>query len=73
MVKLDVTRIAVLTPATKTGMWNGDGGHAWWPTTRTKKCAVKTEPNSITSEAINRNIPSTRASTRELWCAGGGP
>jgi hypothetical protein len=35
-------------------------------TTRTKKYAVKNEPNSITSEAMNRSIPSTDALTREL-------
>ena len=27
MVKLDVTRIAVLTPAMNTGRWNGGSGH----------------------------------------------
>ena len=26
-MKLDVTRIAVFTPATKTGKWYGSGGH----------------------------------------------
>ena len=37
-VKLDVTRIAVLTPATYTGRWYGSGGHSGaLLTTRTKK------------------------------------
>jgi hypothetical protein len=61
-----VTRIAVLTPATKTGSSNGYGGHAMPLTTRTKKYAVKNEPKSITSEAMNSSIPSTEALTREL-------
>ena len=29
IVKLDVTRMEVLTNATNTGRWNGGGGHAW--------------------------------------------
>jgi hypothetical protein len=69
IVKLEVTRMAVLTPATKTGNSKGSGGHvsgALGLTTRTKKYAVKNEPNSIASEAMKRNIPRTRASTREL-------
>jgi hypothetical protein len=33
---------------------------------------VKKEPKSMISEAMKRNIPSVRASTRELWCATGG-
>ena len=66
IVKLDVTRIAVLIPATKIGRWNCGGGHAMPLTTRTKKYAVKKEPKSITSEAMKRNIPSTDALTREL-------
>jgi hypothetical protein len=38
IVKLDVSRIAVFTPATKTGRWNGGGGHSAGPdTTRAKK------------------------------------
>ena len=40
IVKLEVTRIAVFTPATKTGKWYGSGGHsagALGLTTRTKK------------------------------------
>jgi hypothetical protein len=39
-VKLEVTRITVLTPATKIGKWNGAGGQwdgAAGLTTRTKK------------------------------------
>ena len=73
IVKLEVTRIAVFTPATKTGSWNGGGGHGEPLTTRTKKYAVKNEPKSMISDAMKRNIPSTRASTRELWFAIGGP
>ncbi len=42
-------------------------------TTRTKKYAVKNAPKSMTSDAMKRNIPSTRESTRELWLATGGP
>jgi hypothetical protein len=39
IVKLEVRRTAVLTPATKTGRWNGGSGHgcASGLTTRTKK------------------------------------
>jgi hypothetical protein len=38
MVKLDVSRIAVFTPATKTGRWKPSGGHVGASlTTRTKK------------------------------------
>ena len=40
IVKLEVTRIAVFTPATKTGKWYGSGGHSLGAsgfTTRTKK------------------------------------
>jgi hypothetical protein len=68
MVKLEVRRMAVLTPATKTGRWKPAGGHsAGSTTTRTKKSAVKNEPNSIVSDAMNRNIPRMGALTRELW------
>jgi hypothetical protein len=42
-------------------------------TTRTKKYAVKKAPNNIASEAMNRNIPSVAASSRELRFAMGGP
>ena len=42
-------------------------------TTRTKKYAVKNEPKSMISDAMKSSIPSVRASTRELWCAVGGP
>ncbi len=76
MVKLEVTRIAVLTPATNTGNSKGGGGHvagAVGFTTRTKKYTVKKAPNSIASEAMNRNIPSVVGSSRELRFAGGGP
>jgi hypothetical protein len=76
MVKLDVTRMAVFTPATKTGKWYGSGGHsegALGFTTRTKKYALKNDPKSIASEAMKRSIPSTRASMRELLWASGGP
>jgi hypothetical protein len=34
---------------------------------------VKNEPKSMTSDAMKRSIPSVGASTRELWCAIGGP
>ncbi len=64
--------MAVFTNATNTGRWNWGGGHGSWLTTRMKKYAVKNEPKSITSEAMNRNIPSVPASTRELRCATGG-
>ena len=37
IVKLDVTRIAVLTPATKTGRWNGGSGQGSLPETLMKK------------------------------------
>ncbi len=75
MVKLDVSSTAVLMPATKTGRWYGGSGHgsASGFTTRMKKYIVKNEPNSIASEAMKRNIPSTVELTRELWFAIGGP
>jgi hypothetical protein len=76
IVKLEVTRIAVFTPATKTGKWYCSGGHvsgALGFTTRTKKYAAKKEPKSMISDPMKRSIPSVRGSTRELWCAGGGP
>jgi hypothetical protein len=75
-VKLDVTRIAVLTLATKTGNSYGGGGQtagASGLTTRTKKYAVKKAPKSIASEAMKRNMPSVVGSRRELRFAGGGP
>ena len=58
----------MFTPATKTGRWNGGGGHgsASGLTTRTKKYTVKNEPKSIASEAMKRNMPSTVELTREL-------
>jgi hypothetical protein len=68
-VKLEVTRIAVLTPATNTGKWYGSGGHsagALGLTTLTKKYAAKNEPKSMISDPMKRSIPSVRASTREL-------
>ncbi len=37
IVKLDVTRMSVLTPATNFGSSNCAGGHGWFPDTRTKK------------------------------------
>ena len=73
MVKLDVTRISVLTPATNTGRWNPCGGQGWWLTTRMKKYAVKNDPKSMISEPMKSSIPSTRESMRELTFAGGGP
>jgi hypothetical protein len=73
MVKLEVTRITVFTPATKTGRWKGGVGHAVPAETRTKKYAVKKAPKSITSEAMKRKMPRIGASTRELRCAIGGP
>jgi hypothetical protein len=69
IVKLDVTRIAVFTPATKTGKWYGSGGQwsgALGLTTRTKKYAAKNEPKSMISDPMKSSIPSVRASTREL-------
>ena len=66
IVNDDVTRIAVLTPATKTGSSNGGVGHGMPLTTRTKKYAVKNEPKSMISDAMNSSIPSTDALTREL-------
>src|SRR5207244_8795783 len=48
IVKLDVTRMTVFTNATKTGRWNGGGGHAWGVTTRREQDDVKTERKSIT-------------------------
>ena len=72
IVKLDVTRMHVLTSATKTGRWNGGVGQGVPLTTRTKKYAVKNEPKSMISDAMKRSIPSTRASTRELTFATGG-
>jgi hypothetical protein len=42
-------------------------------TTRMKKYAAKNDPKSMISEPMNMSIPSTRASTRELWLAAGGP
>ncbi len=76
IVKLDVTRIAVLTLATKTGNSYGGGGQvdgASGLTTRTKKYAVKKAPNSIASEAMKRNMPSVAGSSRDERLAGGGP
>src|ERR1700756_1623300 len=64
-VKLDVTRMHVFTNATNTGSWKGGVGHGTPFTTRTKKYAVKNEPNSITSEAMKRNIPRTPGVIRE--------
>ena len=66
IVKEDVTRMHVLTNATKIGRWNGGVGHAVPATTRTKKYAVKNAPKSMISEPMNRNIPSTLGDTREL-------
>jgi hypothetical protein len=65
-VKLEVTRMHVLISATKTGMWNGGVGHGVPLTIRTKKYAVKNEPNSMISEAMKRNMPSTPGVIREL-------
>src|SRR5207248_8478645 len=73
IVKLEVTRMIVLIPATKTGSSYGGVGHGVPAATRTKKYAVKNEPKSMISDAMKRNIPSVRASTRELWWAAGGP
>src|SRR6266536_1280022 len=50
-VKLDETRIAVLTPATPTGRLRPAGGQGpELATTRTKKYEAKNAPKSITSE-----------------------
>ena len=76
IVKLDVTRIAVLTPATNFGNSYGGGGQiaeASGLTTRTKKYAAKNEPNSIASEPMKRNIPRIVGSILELRFAIGGP
>jgi hypothetical protein len=56
----------VLIPATKTGRWRPGVGQGVPAATRTKKYAVKNEPKSMISDAMKRNIPSVRASTREL-------
>ena len=66
IVKLEVTRIAVLTPATNTGSSKGGCGHGSPFTTRTKKYAVKNEPNSMISDAMKSSIPSTEELMREL-------
>jgi hypothetical protein len=69
IVRLDVSRIEVFTAATNTGRWTPSGGHdpgASGFTTRAKKYAVKNDPNSITSDAMKRNMPSTAGVTREL-------
>src|SRR5262249_21263912 len=69
IVKLEVTRMQVLTPATNTGNSYGGGGQvlgALGFTTRTKKYAAKKEPKSMISDPMKRSIPSVRASTREL-------
>jgi hypothetical protein len=69
IVKLDVTRMHVLTPATNTGNSYGGGGHsagALGLTTRTKKYTAKNDPKSMISEPMKSSIPSVLASTREL-------
>ena len=58
--------------ATATGNSNGSGGQGSFCTTRTKKYAVKNDPNSIASEMMKSSTPSSWASMRELWCASGG-
>ena len=73
IVKLEVTRISVLIPATYTGSEYGGVGHGTPFTTRTKKYIAKNEPKTITSEAMNRNMPRTSRLTFELACAIGGP
>ena len=52
----------MFTPATNTGRWYGGSGHgsASGLTTRMKKYAVKKAPKSIASDAMKRNMPSTR-------------
>ena len=60
-MKLDVTRIAVLIPATNTGRWNAGGGHWRAGDDPVKKYAVKNEPKSITSDAMKSSIPSVGA------------
>jgi hypothetical protein len=65
-VKLEVTSIAVFTPATNFGSSNGGSGHSAFPLTRTKKYAVKNEPKSMISDAMKSSIPRTAGSTREL-------
>ncbi len=73
IVNDEVTRMQVFTPATNTGRWSPSVGQSVPLTTRTKKYAVKNAPKSMISDAMKRSIPSTRASTRELWLATGGP
>src|SRR5262245_62315564 len=73
IVKLDVTRMAVLTPATKTGRCSPGGGQGYSFTTRMKKYAVKNDPKSMISEPMKSSIPSTREAIREDTYAGGGP
>ncbi len=72
-MKLEVTRIAVFTPATKTGTSMGGCGHGIPLTTRPKNYAVKKAPNSLISAAMKSSIPSTEELMRELWFAIGGP
>ena len=58
-MKLEETRIAVLTPATATGSSKPSGGQLpSLATTRRKKYEAKKAPNSITSETMNSSTPS---------------
>src|SRR5579884_241443 len=61
----EVTRMHVLMNATYTGRWYGGVGHGVPLTMRTKKYAVKNAPNSMISDAMKRNIPSTLGEIRD--------
>ena len=66
-VKLEETRIAVLTPATETGRSMPSGGQGpSLATTRRKKYEAKNAPNSMISEMMKSRIPSVWRSIREL-------
>jgi hypothetical protein len=67
IVNDEVMRIAVFTPATKTGRWKPSGGHCVTSglTTRTKKYAVKNAPKSMISDAMKSRIPRMTGLIRE--------
>ena len=66
-VKLEETRIAVLTPAIATGSSKPSGGQGpSLETTRRKKYEAKNAPNSMTSETMKSRMPSVWRSIREL-------
>ena len=73
-MKLEETRIAVLTPAIATGNSNPSGGQGpSLETTRKKKYEAKNAPNSMISETMKMRMPSVARSMRELLLASGGP